>query len=58
MAMPGDGDYVIPYGLVPVQVRGEQGSYVEPGVWVLHQLQLRGGNELSWSEKIGMAQPS
>jgi GNAT superfamily N-acetyltransferase len=38
IAMPGDGDYVIPYGLVPVQVRGGQGTYVEPGVWVLHQL--------------------
>lgn len=38
LAMPADGDYVIPYGLVPVEIRGERGNYVEPGVWVLHQL--------------------
>lgn len=38
MAVPGDGDYVIPYGLAPVRVRGAKGTYVEPGVWVLHQL--------------------
>ena len=37
MAFPGEGDYVIPYGLVPVCVRGEVGEYVEPGVWVLHE---------------------
>lgn len=36
IAFPGDGDYVIPWGLVPVQMRGGRGEYVEPGVWVLH----------------------
>lgn len=39
MAFPGDGDYVIPYGLAPVQVRKDQGEYVEPGVWVLHEIE-------------------
>lgn len=38
MAFPGDGDYVIPYGLVPVQVREGLGEYIEPGVWVLHEI--------------------
>lgn len=38
MSIPGDGDYVIPYGLVPLQVRSGKGTYVEPGVWVLHHL--------------------
>jgi len=37
MAFPGDGDYAIPYGLVPLRVRGNEGKYVEPGVWVLHE---------------------
>ncbi len=39
MAFPSDGSYVIPHGLVPVDVRGELGEYVEPGVWVLHELE-------------------
>jgi hypothetical protein len=38
MAVPGDGDYIIPYGLVPVRVRGDLGEYIEPGVWVLHEI--------------------
>jgi hypothetical protein len=38
MALPGDGDYAIPYGLVPLRVRGNEGKYVEPGVWVLHEI--------------------
>ena len=38
MAFPGDGDYIIPHGLVPVRVRGDLGEYVEPGVWVLHEI--------------------
>jgi len=38
MAFPGDGQYTIPYGLVPLQVLGDEGTYVEPGVWVLHEL--------------------
>jgi GNAT superfamily N-acetyltransferase len=31
-----DGDYVIPGGLVPVRMRGGQGLYVEPNVWMRH----------------------
>lgn len=38
MAFPGDGDYIIPHGLLPVRVRGDLGEYVEPGVWVLHEI--------------------
>jgi GNAT superfamily N-acetyltransferase len=33
----GDGDYVIPYGLVPLSFHGTEGKYVEPGIWVLHE---------------------
>ena len=36
---PGDGNYVIPHGLVPLIIRGAEGTYVEPGIWVLHGLQ-------------------
>lgn len=38
MDFPGDGDYVIPHGLVPLSLRGPEGVYVEPGIWVLHEL--------------------
>jgi GNAT superfamily N-acetyltransferase len=38
MDFPGDGEYVIPYGLVPLSLRGPEGVYVEPGIWVLHKL--------------------
>jgi GNAT superfamily N-acetyltransferase len=38
MVFPGDGEYVIPHGLVPVSFQGKEGEYVEPGVWVLHGL--------------------
>lgn len=38
MEFPGDGEYVIPHGLVPVSFHGTEGEYVEPGVWVLHGL--------------------
>jgi hypothetical protein len=36
---PGDGNYIIPHGLVPVSVRGATGEYIEPGIWVVHRLQ-------------------
>lgn len=39
MDFPGDGNYVIPHALVPLTVRGNLGSYVEPGIWVVHDLQ-------------------
>jgi hypothetical protein len=35
---PGEGNYIIPYGLVPLSIRGAEGEYVEPGIWVLHAL--------------------
>lgn len=38
MEFPADGDYVIPYGLVPVRLRSGWGEYIEPGVWVLHEI--------------------
>ncbi len=38
MAFPGDGEYTIPYGLVPLRFHGDAGTYVEPGVWVLHEI--------------------
>ena len=36
----GDGGYVLPGALVPVVVDGgsNEGSYVEPEIWVLHRL--------------------
>lgn len=33
---PEDGDHVVPGALVPVQMRGGRGLYVEPNVWMLH----------------------
>lgn len=37
--MPGEGDYVIPDALVPVQVDSHgKGYYVEPNVWMSHVL--------------------
>ena len=36
---PGEGNHIIPYGLVPLTTRGAEGEYVEPGIWVLHGLQ-------------------
>ena len=36
---PGEGNYTIPRGLVPVTVRNDEGEYIEPGVWVLHALE-------------------
>jgi hypothetical protein len=36
---PGEGNYTIPHGLVPVSVRGTTGEYIEPGLWVIHRLQ-------------------
>jgi GNAT superfamily N-acetyltransferase len=36
MAFPDDGDYVVPGALVPVELRGGHGVYVEPNVWMEH----------------------
>jgi len=38
LPLPADGDYIIPHGLVPLRVRDGIGEYVEPGVWVLHEV--------------------
>ncbi len=40
LEFPGSGSYIIPDGLVPLQVDVEAGhaSYVEPNVWVVHRL--------------------
>lgn len=36
VAFPGDGDYLVPGGLVPVRVADGRGVYVEPNVWMRH----------------------
>jgi hypothetical protein len=38
MALPEDGDYVVPGGLVPVRFLGGHGAYVEPNVWMRHRV--------------------
>ena len=38
MPVPEDGDYLIPGGLAPLEVRGGIGRHVEPNVWVVHEL--------------------
>jgi hypothetical protein len=35
---PGQGNYAIPHGLVPVIVHDSEGEYIEPGIWVVHAL--------------------
>jgi GNAT superfamily N-acetyltransferase len=39
IVMPEDGDYLIPGGLAPVEVRDGVGRHIEPNVWVVHQVQ-------------------
>jgi hypothetical protein len=36
MTCPDDGDYVFPFGLSPLHVKGDLGSYWEPNVWMIH----------------------
>jgi hypothetical protein len=36
LAFPGDGEYVVPGGLVPVYFEGGTGRYVEPNLWMRH----------------------
>jgi GNAT superfamily N-acetyltransferase len=38
MVFPEDGDYVVPGALVPVRFKDEQGIYVEPNVWMRHEV--------------------
>ena len=38
IAFPQDGEYIVPGGLVPVALRGGDGSYVEPNVWMRHRV--------------------
>ena len=38
MTFPDDGDYVVPGALVPVHFKNGRGLYVEPNVWVHHQV--------------------
>ena len=38
MPIPEDGDYLIPGGLAPLEVRDGIGRHVEPNVWVVHGL--------------------
>jgi GNAT superfamily N-acetyltransferase len=37
MVFPDDGDYVVPGGLVPVELRDGRGVYREPCVWLSHK---------------------
>jgi GNAT superfamily N-acetyltransferase len=38
LVFPQDGDYVVPGALVPVRFKEGQGIYVEPNVWMRHQV--------------------
>jgi GNAT superfamily N-acetyltransferase len=38
VTMPEDGDYLIPGGLAPVEVRDGVGRHIEPNVWVVHEV--------------------
>jgi GNAT superfamily N-acetyltransferase len=38
LAIPDDGDYLVPGGLVPVRFEDGHGVYVEPNVWMRHAL--------------------
>jgi GNAT superfamily N-acetyltransferase len=38
LRFPGDGAYVVPGALVPVELDGDAGSYVEPNIWLRHPL--------------------
>jgi hypothetical protein len=38
MSFPEDGDYVVPGGLVPVRFEDGVGRYVEPNVWMRHEV--------------------
>ncbi|MEP6909224.1 MAG: N-acetyltransferase [Actinomycetota bacterium] len=38
LAMPEDGDYLIPGALAPLEVRGGTGRHIEPNVWVAHEI--------------------
>jgi GNAT superfamily N-acetyltransferase len=44
MPFPADGRYVVPGALVPVKFAGSRGVYVEPNVWMRHQ--VRASNAL------------
>lgn len=39
LEFPGDGSYIVPGGLVPLEIDRctDQGAYLEPGVWILHR---------------------
>lgn len=38
MSFESDGSYVVPGGLVPVEVQAGEGIYVEPNVWTRHRI--------------------
>jgi hypothetical protein len=38
MAFPGDGTYVVPTMLAPLEVRDGIGRHVEPNVWMRHSV--------------------
>ncbi|SER17512.1 hypothetical protein [Microlunatus flavus] len=39
--LPGSGRYVVPGGLAPLAVQDGRGTYVEPNVWVVHDVEPR-----------------
>ncbi len=38
LVFPDDGDYIVPGALVPVRFTDGRGTYVEPNVWMRHQV--------------------
>ena len=38
LTFPDDGDYIVPAGLVPVRFAGGTGVYVEPNLWMRHEV--------------------
>ena len=52
LKFPGSGRYILPGGLVPMSMdtQSNQGVYIEPNVWTVHQ--LAGDKNLSRSNKL------
>jgi GNAT superfamily N-acetyltransferase len=45
LSFPEDGEYVVPGALVPVRFEGGTGHYVEPNVWMRHEVRRVGESE-------------
>jgi GNAT superfamily N-acetyltransferase len=40
MRLPDTGSYIIPGGLVPLEINDETGTYIEPNVWMEHKIDV------------------